>query len=222
MSLQPEDLDHAELTTVMRRSLGRGSVTISRWGMTPITYDATNPSSRGVYRVAGTGDDDGRRVSWSLVLKVVRSPEEVEARPGYWPRVFLPEEGLDPPPMFWEREPFAYQSGLLDDLPAGLCAPKCFGVVRSVSSTYWLWLEDLKDAFEGHWTLNRYMDTARSLGRFNGAYLAGCALPAHPWLRYGWMRAWLDEVATRRDGPHSCRCPEGAGDSPRHAFQHAG
>jgi hypothetical protein len=57
-----------------------------------------------------------------------------------------------------------------------------------------LWLEDLVDAYEGSWPISRYMDTARNLGRFHGAYLAADALPAYPWLRYGWMRAWLDEV----------------------------
>jgi hypothetical protein len=190
-----DDVGLAELSAIVRRSLGRESVTISRWDITPIAYDATNPSSQGVYRIAGTGTSEGRQVNWSLVLKVVRSPEKDEPRPGYWPRVFLLEEGIDPPPMFWQREPLAYQSGLLDDLPPGLSAPKCFAVAWKAPATYWLWLEDLTDAHGGRWTVERYTETARALGRFNGAYLAGTAIPAHPWLRYGWMRAWLDEFA---------------------------
>ena len=76
MSLRSEDLDLAELTTVVRQSLGRGNLMLASWDITGIKYDATNPSSQGVYRLSGIGNDDGRAVRWSVVLKVVRSPEE--------------------------------------------------------------------------------------------------------------------------------------------------
>src|SRR5947209_4179349 len=98
------------------------------------------------------------------------------------------------PQTYWKREPLAYQSGMLDDRPEGLSAPRCFGVVRKSPTLYWLWLEDLVDDHGGEWTLPRYRRTARQIGRFNGAYLAGRPVPEAPWLQSGAIRAWLDEV----------------------------
>lgn len=190
-----QSLDRTTLTALARKAAGTDTLEIGDWNIQLITYDATNPVSGGVYRVAGSGNDAGRSVSWSLILKIVQSPEGAEPRPGYWPGVFLPTDGLDSPPMYWKREPLAYQSGLLDDLPAGPAAPRCFAVLEQSPSIYWLWLEEIADAYAGRWTLARYADTARQLGRFNGAYLAGRPLPDHPWLGYRWMRAWLEQIA---------------------------
>jgi hypothetical protein len=36
---------------------------------------------------------------------------------------------------------------------------------------------------------------ARHLGQFNGAYLAGRALPSEPWLNRGFLRAWMADPA---------------------------
>lgn len=194
MTLRTPPIGRDDLTPPVSQLLRRDRVTIGSWSSEPIAYAATNPASGGVYRIAGSAEQNGQLVPWSLVLKVVRSPEPSQPRIGEWPRLYIPEAGRPLPPMYWEREPLAYQTGVLDELPEGLAAPRCFGVDRKDPSVYWVWLEDLVDAWGGSWTLPRYAGTAKHLGRFNGSYLVGHPLPDAPWLRYGAMRAWLDEV----------------------------
>jgi hypothetical protein len=85
----------------------------------------------------------------------------------------------------------AYASGLLDDLPGGLAAPRCLGVTERPGPGVWLWLEEITDA-AGAWPLARFAAAARRLGAFNGAYLTGRPLPDTPWLSRRWLRGWVD------------------------------
>src|SRR5207237_402832 len=85
-------------------------------------------------------------------------------------------------PIYGKREALAYASGLLDDLPGGIAAPRCFAVEERTDESCWLWLEEVGDRHGSRWPLSQYARAARALGRFNGAYLAGRALPAYPWL----------------------------------------
>src|ERR1700694_4351985 len=119
MSAPVKMVDREELTSVIRKALRRENTELGVYTIHPISYDAANPVSGGVYRITGTARIWSQTLPWSLVLKVVRAPEARESKPGYWPSVFLPAEGVASPPMFWKREPLAYQSGLLSDLPRG-------------------------------------------------------------------------------------------------------
>ncbi len=105
---------------------------------------------------------------------------------------------LDCEPSDWnycKREVEAYQSGWLDDLPAGLAAPACYGVIEHPDGTCWIWLEDLKDTIGANWPLEHYGIVARHVGQFNGAYLCGKPLPDWPWLSSGWLRGYIAQSA---------------------------
>lgn len=130
----------------------------------------------GVYRFIGSGHDQGESVEWSLILKAIR-----------------PTLGSDDPSgwAYWKREVLAYQSGLLDNLPGGLVAPRCFGIVEHPDEEHWLWLEEVKDELGPQWPLDHYRVVARHLGRFNGAYLMGQSIPSPPWLSRGWLRQYI-------------------------------
>jgi hypothetical protein len=92
---------------------------------------------------------------------------------------------------YWRRELYVYESGLLDHLPAGLAAPRCYGLTELPGETAWLWLEEISDDYQGDWPLERYVLTARHLGLFNSAYLTGQPLPEFPWLSQNFTRQWL-------------------------------
>jgi hypothetical protein len=96
--------------------------------------------------------------------------------------------------VYWRREALAFKSGLLADLPDGLAAPRCYGVIEHPSGECWIWLEDLKDDVATEWTLDHYGVIARHLGRFNGAYLTGRLVPTSPWLG---SRSWLRDSHAR-------------------------
>jgi hypothetical protein len=133
----------------------------------------------GIYRILATGSDRGRPVRCALVLKACRDPGAAQGG-GPWAA------------HYWKREYLAYASGLLDDLPPGVQAPRCFGAEERPDGTAWLWLEDLaevSDASAGPWSPARYALAARHAGQSNGAYLGARPLPAVPWLSTGVARA---------------------------------
>ena len=172
---QLQALDQATLTPLVRQALYSDSVALVDWQVAPHGGGA----GQCVYRFAGSAEDQGQTVPWSLILKVVHA-----------------QEGAADPAAsrYWKRELLAYQSGLLADLPAGLQAPRCFGVVEQPGGGGWLWLEDITDAAAGRWPRERFTVVARRLGAFSAAYLNGRPLPAYPWLSRGWFRTKVAEA----------------------------
>jgi hypothetical protein len=182
-------LGKSDVEGVVRLALGSGRAEPVDWhaellggGLGPVTY--------GVYRVSGRALDCGRVVTWTVILKVL----SLNARGLH---SFFEEESH---PLYWKREALAYSSGLLDGLPGGIRAPRCYGVVEKSPGVIWLWLEEVRDASESGWQLDQYERAAACLGRFNGAYLTGRPLPNHPWLvRSGSPRGMLDYNSWIRD-----------------------
>jgi hypothetical protein len=162
-------IDRATLTPLVRRALRNESAEVVDWTYHPL-YGGVLTSSggpEGIYRFTGRAQCDGASVPWSLVFKYSR-----EDRPDN------------------QRERRAYQSGVLQNLPGGLTAPQCYGVVEQPGELYALWLEDIKDEF-GRWPLEQYAVTARHFGQFHGAYLTGDSFPAWPWLSRHWLRHFV-------------------------------
>lgn len=93
---------------------------------------------------------------------------------------------------YWRREPLVYQSGLLGHLPASISAPHCYACDEPADGVIWLWLEHIEHDAREPWSLDRWHEIARMLGRFNNAYMAGQPLPHAPWLGAGRLRTWLE------------------------------
>lgn len=177
---QLQSIDRAMLTPLVRQALESETAEVTGWQCQEIR--GGRGGAEGVYRLAGSGQDQGEAVEWSLILKIYRLRAD-SADPSGW--------------GYRKREPLAYQSGLLDDLPGGLTAPRCFGVVEEAEGDYWLWLEEVADDIGSEdelgpkWPLEHYGVVARHLGRFNGAYLAELPIPSEPWLSRGLLRSQL-------------------------------
>ncbi len=116
--------------------------------------------------MAGTATDHGELHSWSVILKTL-----------------APLAGADDPSdlYFWKREVLAYQSGLLADLPGGLVAPRCFGVVEHSGGGAWLWLEEVMDHCGPRWPFTCYAHAAHSLGMISGAFARSQDLRCMRW-----------------------------------------
>ena len=130
--------------------------------------------ARSVFNVRGMARVGATERPWSLVLKVLG-----------------PAAGPDDPTDidYWRREALLCSSSLLDDLPAGLRAPHCYGFDEPMDGLVWLWLEHVREESEQTWPPARW---ARHLGRFNGVYLAGRSLPTTPWLSGRRLRSSLE------------------------------
>jgi hypothetical protein len=173
----------AVLTGVVRRALGEPDAEIDAWHAEAIHGPIGSGFTVGVYRVTGTARVRARPAPWSVVLKILRHPDG--------PRIYDDPGGAN----YWRREACAYESGLLDDLPAGIRAPRCFAAVPQPDQSVMLWLEDVPGRYHDPWPVARYTATARRLGQFNGAYLAGRPLPSYPWLLREPARSWVASQA---------------------------
>ncbi|HEV8671704.1 MAG TPA: hypothetical protein VGS01_13330 [Candidatus Limnocylindria bacterium] len=178
------EVDRERLTAVVAGALCRPIDALGEWTLAPIGYAAFNPVSQGLYRVAGSARSGGEDLSWSVVLKICRAPREED-----FANIALDDREKLREVLRWDREADAYASGLLDTLPPGLAAPRCFGVDRHDDSA-WLWMEYVVDETVA-WDTARYALAARHLGRFNGMYLAGRPTPDYPWLSRNWLRDWV-------------------------------
>jgi hypothetical protein len=179
--VQVESVDAQTLTPVVRAATGNAALEISRWTCTPI-HAGGGAATGGIYRFSGEAGDGPAGHPWSVILKVVQ----------------IQEDGADTAGSDdWRREAFAYSSSELQHLPPGVGAPRCFGVLEHVHER-WLWLEDLTEP-ERQWSLDHYHAASRCLGKFNGAYLAGRAVPADSWWSHGWLRSYVESAAPALD-----------------------
>jgi hypothetical protein len=172
-------LARADLEGPVRSVLGDPGAQVEEWRSEPVAYDFLNPSSGGVYRVAGTAC--GR--AWRLVLKVTQAPQGVAPE--------LAEVLREA--VRWDRELHAYESGFLGRLDGGIVAAACHGSARRGDATGWLWLEDLGGA-PAPSSLVDWSRVASALGGFNGGFLGRGAVPDEPWLGRRWLRVWVTQV----------------------------
>ena len=170
-------LDRSTLTPLVQRALGSDTVEVTDWKHSDVHGGFGGLGS--IHRFHGSGLDAGESVSWSLILKAIRSH----------PRAVDPSSA-----RYWRREVEAYKSGALDQLPAGLTAVRCYGIVE-LSHASLLWLEEIPQEKGAEWSRGQYVRVARHLGRLNGAYLAGEPPPTGPWVTRRWLREYLNDGA---------------------------
>lgn len=192
-----ESIEPETLSAVVRGLFDDIDATVVDWEAAPLAYDTRNPVSGGLLRVRGTAVNAGTEKNWSLIVKGVRPAEDVELAPGT--KGIRHDRARPEGFSNWEREGLAYHSGVLADLPPGLSAPRCLSVIELGPTLFQLWLEEIRDAQPPVWDNADYRRAARQLGHFNGAYLTGRPLPDQPWLAYGWLPSWFEQVAHRFD-----------------------
>jgi hypothetical protein len=171
-------IDQATLTPLVRSALDSQTFEVVDWEYEPLYGGIA--AGTAIYRLSGQGRHQGQTIPWSLILKAL------------WPGIGSPDPGTWD---YYKREADAYQSGWLADLPSGLAAPRCFGVVDHQDGTCWMWLEEVAEEIGPQWPLERYGIVAYHLGLFNGAYLVDRPLPGWPWLSSDWMRHYVEQSA---------------------------
>lgn len=182
-----QSVDQPTLTAIVRQATRRDSLQIQDWHASQLGGGAGNPVSVGLYRFKGFGQDGAEQLAWSVILKILQSPANVG-----WKNM---GEGEDQTHWnYWRRELWVYRSGLLETLPAGMAAARCFGVGERPGNIAWLWLEDISDALGGKWSLERYALTARHLGRLNGMLPPEHPLPTYPWLGKNLIQQWVGQL----------------------------
>jgi len=177
-------IDYDVINEVVRSVLSNESVEIKDWHINKIGGGFGNPVSVGIFRVQGVASVKGSDRDWSVILKVIQSPENIGIK----------DTGGDYDVThwnYWKREPLVYLSGILDKLPEGLAAPRCYVVEELPGNVAHLWLEEIHDVHKGIWTLQRNSLTSYHLGRLNGMYSSKSTYPDYPWLGKDINRQWL-------------------------------
>ncbi|MDQ3701278.1 MAG: aminoglycoside phosphotransferase family protein [Chloroflexota bacterium] len=172
------DTASGRVREVVREALGEPGAVVGEWDAVSLKGGlGALDVGRSLFVLQGVARVGGAERPWSVVLKVLArtAGEDDPARIGYW-----------------KRELLLCRSGLLDELPAGLRAPRCYGCDEPADGVVWLWLEHVREEGERAWPPARWSLAARHLGRFNGAYLAGRPLPRAPWLGGRRLRTWLE------------------------------
>lgn len=174
-----QEVEQTHLTEVVRKALDRPNLQVTDWSVKALHGGVEWDSA--VFHFQGHAKDGGESLPWSLVRKAVRPSEKASNPSGIW---------------YWKRETLAYQTGLLYHLPGGnVMAPACHDIDERPDGSIWLWLEELKDDVPCPWSLEQYALTARQLGQFNGAYLAGQSLPDESWITRNWLRMYVENAA---------------------------
>ena len=176
---------------MVRKATGRSAAELGDWSVTAVHAGAGE--GLGVYRFNGVGFDGPAALRWSLVLKVLGPQADGRTRSDW---------------NFWRREADAYRSGVLDELPGDLAAPRCLAVTDQPDGSVRLWLEEVREDLGERWPLPRYGVAARHLGHFNGAYVADRLRPAGPWMARRWLPALVaangpavEQLLALRDHP---------------------
>jgi len=160
-------IDPAVLTEAVRKDQQDPDLVILDWMVEPISQEILTDTTAGLFRFNGQGQSAKGKRPWRVVLKWINNPKQWSQQPGE--------------ASYWRREIMAFQSGLLEELPPGVRAPRCYGVMENEDGA-WVWIEYIQEATGKQWSLDYFQRTARQLGRFQGAYLCGTPLPSQPWL----------------------------------------
>jgi len=172
----------ALLTPVVRRALGNAEAELVDWGYELVKGEWV-PGGRLVARLSGRARVQGDEVRWTVFLKV---PNPTHTHYDAWHREAI------------QREPLLCESGVLDDLPGGMGAPRCFGVTTCAGDEPWMWLEDVGGIPSLEWPVEWFGLAARHFDRMQGAFLAGKPIPDEPWLETShWVRTRLLAGAER-------------------------
>lgn len=190
-------VEHDALTEIVRRALGRPAAEVVDWQARPV-YGGVGSvdGTRWLARITGVACDGTEAVPWSVIVKTVRGPDAGATDASTLGN--LTHSG------YWKREALTYQSGLVDALPDGFAAPRCFGLTEE-SEQIRIWMEDLGDTGRQVWPVARFALAARHLGRFGGHFLIQRAMPDHPWLLRAILRERADRNAPFWDGMDQVR-----------------
>lgn len=174
-------LRDSDLAAPVETLIGARVTRLGAWSSAPIA--GGGGEGLGVWRVTGSAATDTSLVPFALILKGWRAADAEDTTAWDWS----------------QREIRAGASGLLDDLPGGITAPRCLGEVTGPDSTTWAWMTPMPDDAPTAWDLDHFALVARRLGRFNGAYLAGTPLPEADWLSRQWTRKWTEAACEAID-----------------------
>jgi hypothetical protein len=175
---EQKTIDQPFLTNLVQKALDKPGLQVMNWKVHPLMGGLEFESA--VFRYQGEAKDNGEKIAWTLILKIIKPSEKAMQPGGIW---------------YWKREALTYRTGMLHRLPGGnVSAPLCYEIQEKPDGAIWIWLEDIKDEAGHPWPVEQYAISARHLGQFNGAYLTGQSIPSEPWIPRNWLRMYIENA----------------------------
>ncbi len=168
------------LERVVRGIVGDFGAELANVTVTELDAGAGNPTTDGVWRIAGNAATAAGKRPWSVVLKVAVLPDDVAT-----------DHADNQHFNYWCREVDILNSPLLSDLPAAMKIPTFYGADFIEQRRAWIWLEDL-GSDESAWTVAAYEFVARQLAVMQRPYLSETPLPSYAWLNADVPRRWWE------------------------------
>jgi len=193
--------NRAVVTRVVRAATGRRNAELAAGAVRSEPVAVGAMATEALVRVCGTLVDGDDPAPWSVVLKVVHSPD----RSPVWAHIPPEFRAVTLKGIRWRTEPDVYRSALHHLLPAGLRMPVVYDIEEVDDATTAIWMEDVAHR-DGPWTLDDYRRAGRLLGRLAGRFpeaAPAAPLPVHPAdlrgyfdgrIRHGVLPALRDEA----------------------------
>jgi hypothetical protein len=113
---QLKSIDPAILTWIVRQDRRDPGLEIHQdWTVEPLSHEKIIDTTAGLFRFRSQ-DAKGDR-PWTVVLKCINNPKQESQQPREY--------------SYWRREIMAFKSGMLEQLPPGVRAPRCYGVMEN-------------------------------------------------------------------------------------------
>lgn len=167
----------SSLHMCLKERFGKDGIEVVNYVIEPISKSVNFTTDR-IFRIHGNAKVGSRAREWSMVVKVIK-PDSLEKNE-------LSHHN------YWKREALIHASGLLSGLPSNITVPKCYLVEEKIDGTVWLWMDEVKEDNNRHFSKDEWGFIARQVGFLNGVYLTGMPLPEEPWLCHHWLRSWVD------------------------------
>jgi hypothetical protein len=169
------NFEPAYLQSIIHRNKPYHSCELLSWNCIPL---GKNKEESSVFRVFCNVLNHKEKRVYALILKILK-PDALRKESHHY--------------YYWKREALVYQSGILNQLPAGIRAPECYAVEEKQNGDIWIWLEDINiENLQSDWSLHQMKKVSYLLGKFNGRYLSGTPLPAHSFLCRNWLKSWVN------------------------------
>ena len=156
--------DRAVVTTMMRAATGRPRADLAG-GVQVDSVPVVSMTTGALARVRGDFADGGETGAWSVIVKVVHSPD----RSPIWAQIPPEFHEITLAEIPWRTEPELYGSALRDLLPAGLRLPAVYSVDEIDNGATAIWMEAVVQV-DGPWTLADHRRVGYLLGRLAGRF----------------------------------------------------
>jgi len=144
-------IDPTCLKSILQRIVSGKIFGLISWSYSPLGESKEESS---IYRITCSVRISNDRIQdYSLIMKILK-PDSTRNQADHY--------------YYWKREALVYDSGILNQLPQGIRAPKCHAIEEHTDGSVRIWLEDIAiEAIQNDWSLRHMCDISYLLGKFN-------------------------------------------------------